>query len=76
MTVAELIIILQTYPSDMRVVTEGYEEGYDDILEVKQVKIKPAENPRWYIGAYNDSNDTDAISAIFINGANKGKDID
>ena len=31
MTVKELIAILQRYPSDMRVVVNGYEDGYDDV---------------------------------------------
>jgi hypothetical protein len=31
MTVSELIKHLQNYPGDMRVLTLGYEGGYDDI---------------------------------------------
>ncbi|WP_446831662.1 hypothetical protein [Candidatus Foliamicus sp.] len=31
MTTAQLIEILKTYPADLRVVVNGYEQGYDDI---------------------------------------------
>ena len=31
MTVKELIQILESYPSDLRIVVNGYEGGYDDI---------------------------------------------
>ena len=31
MTVAELIRILETHPPDLRVMVQGYEEGYDDL---------------------------------------------
>ena len=31
MTVQDLIHILRTYPADMRVVVNGYEEGFDDV---------------------------------------------
>lgn len=76
MTTAELIQQLQAYPPDMKVITEGYEEGYDDVVEVKLVKIKKTEKPKWYVGAYDNSDHSNAMSAIFINGANKCKDID
>lgn len=38
MTVRELIEILERYPSDMRAVVNGYEEGYDD-LSADQISI-------------------------------------
>ena len=36
MTIQDLIRILRTYPTDMCVVVNGYEEGYDD-LSPKQI---------------------------------------
>ena len=33
MKIADLIRILQTYPQDLRVVVDGYEDGYDDLVE-------------------------------------------
>ena len=40
MTVEELIQLLETYPPDLRVVVNGYEEGYDD-LSPEQVSVVP-----------------------------------
>jgi hypothetical protein len=76
MTANELIELLRVFPPETKVVVEGYEEGYDDIVDVKQIKIKNAEMPRWFVGTYDNSNDNNAEIAVFINGANKGKDID
>ena len=38
MTIGELIQILESYPLDMRVVVDGYEEGYDD-LSPEQISV-------------------------------------
>ncbi len=38
MTVNELIELLQKYPAGLRVVVNGYEEGYDD-LSPQQISI-------------------------------------
>ena len=38
MTIGELIQLLESYPSDMRVVVNGYEEGYDD-LSPEQISV-------------------------------------
>lgn len=44
MTVEELISILQEQPSDLRVVVNGYEEGYDDLTLEQIMRIKIALN--------------------------------
>ncbi len=38
MTVSELIELLQEYPANLRVVVNGYEEGYDD-LSPEQISV-------------------------------------
>ena len=38
MTVSELIDLLREYPASLRVVVNGYEEGYDD-LSPQQISI-------------------------------------
>ena len=38
MTVSELIELLQAYPTNLRVVVNGYEEGYDD-LSPEQISV-------------------------------------
>ena len=43
MTIAELIELLRTYPLGMRVVVDGYEEGFDDLspnrIFVKEIAL-------------------------------------
>lgn len=42
MNVKELIEVLGEYPAEMRVVVQGYEDGYDDLsgYSVKQRQVK------------------------------------
>ena len=35
MTVSQLIELLQTHPGDLRVVVNGYEEGFDDLSPIR-----------------------------------------
>lgn len=71
MTVQELIQQLETLPPDTKVVVRGYEDGYNDILQLKLVKIKSNENAHWYEGEYDDSNDEADIDAVNLFGHNK-----
>ena len=38
MTVGQLTRLLQSYPQDMRIVVDGYEDGYDD-LSPEQIAV-------------------------------------
>ena len=40
MTVQELIRILRTYPADIRVVVNGYEDGFDDVSPERIAVVK------------------------------------
>ena len=40
MTVQDLIRILRTYPPDMRVVVNGYEDGFDDVSSDRIAMVK------------------------------------
>ena len=57
MTVAELIQLLQRHPQDMRVVIDGYEEGYDDLTpeQLQMVKISLNTGTREYVGTHGDA---------------------
>ena len=37
MNVGELKFLLENYPEDMRVLVDGYEDGYDDIVPERMV---------------------------------------
>lgn len=70
MIALELIQHLQTLPSETKIVVRGYEDGYNDILELKQVKIKLRENQEWFYGEYEKSDAADTIVAIDLFGEN------
>jgi hypothetical protein len=73
MTVAELIEQLKQYPSDMLVVTEGYEERFDSIKSVQEINIKEADKKEWYLGKYDTPwNSTEGcFKAVFLYAGNK-----
>lgn len=53
MTVAELIELLKQYPSDLRVVTRGYEGGYDDLDNAEVIPLKENVHTAWYYGKHD-----------------------
>ena len=59
MTVGQLIRLLQSYPQDMRVVVNGYEDGYDDLesqlVSVREVRLDAGE--AWWEGQHRESED-------------------
>ncbi len=71
MTALELINHLQNLPPETKVVVRGYEDGYNDILQLKRVKIKHKNDSHWYDGEFEYSNDADAIDAIDLFGENQ-----
>ncbi len=71
MTAQELIKHLQTLPPHTTVVVRGYENGYNNILKLKEVKIKLNPNAYTWDGEYENSDDADAIIAIDLYGENQ-----
>lgn len=71
MTAQQLINHLQTLPPDTKIVVRGYEDGYNDILNLKEVNIKPKTDAYWYDGEYEDCDDADALTAIDLYGENQ-----
>jgi len=55
MKVSELIEKLKDCPQDARVVAPGYEDGVDDILDVKDLFIKPdGHKDQWCYGLHDE----------------------
>lgn len=50
MTTKELIEILKTYPEDMRVLIEGYEGGFDDVVKIEESVFNENVSTEWYYG--------------------------
>ena len=66
MTTGELIRLLAQYPPDMRVVVNGYEDGYDDLspTQVSTVKITLNTGKHRWEGKHGDPdgrNDADDV---------------
>ncbi len=59
MTVSELIELLQEYPADLRVVVNGYEEGYDDLSpeQISVAKISLNTGKHHWEGQHGDPRD-------------------
>lgn len=71
MTASELILKLQEIPPETRIVIRGYEDGYNDILQLLPVKIKLNVNEHWYEGAHEKSSDNEGSEAVELYGDNK-----
>jgi hypothetical protein len=53
MTVNELVEMLKNYPGDMRVLTLGYEGGYNDTeLKTEEIVFNFSQNDAWYYGPH------------------------
>ena len=69
MTVSESTQLLATHPSDMRVVVDGYEEGYDDLeqhlISVKEIRLDAGN--KWWEGRHRDSWDDRMNGSITVN---------
>ena len=60
MTVNELIEQLKNYPSDMRVLTLGYEGGYNDVeLKTDDIVFNANDKDKWYYGPHESVRYTD-----------------
>lgn len=54
MTVRELILELEKHPPNKLVLIPAYEEGYDELTEVREVKVNFKESDKYWRGHYTD----------------------
>lgn len=73
MTAKELIHLLQELPPETKIVVRGYEDGYNDIHQLKPVKLRKDMNAKWYYGEYFENNKEHSIAAIELYGENKNE---
>jgi hypothetical protein len=65
MTVNELIEQLKNYPGDMRILTLGYEGGYNDTeLKTEEIVFNFSQNDAWYYGPHECVKYTDGDTGI------------
>ena len=76
MTVGQLVELLQGYPQDLRVVVNGYEDGYDDLSpeQVSAVRIALNTGKHDWEGRHGDPGgstgrpaaDSDVVDALVL----------
>lgn len=75
MNAKELIELLKNLPPDQKVVIRGYEDGFNDIQELRKVRIVHKPDSKWYYGEYALSDKLGAIEAFELFGENKNEEI-
>ncbi len=69
MSVYELIRLLEKHPPDLRVVVNGYEEGYDDLearlVSVREIRLDAGK--KWWEGRHHDSWDNRTEGSAVVN---------
>ena len=67
-TVAKLIDELKKFPPDMPVITNGYEDQYENILPPKTISVKYVPGQPYYYGQFHYANQPDnkAFKALAI----------
>jgi hypothetical protein len=68
MKVRELIERLTSEDPNMRVVIQGYEQGYDEVKIVEYAKIVPntQKDKPWWDGEFNESRSEESEIALFL----------
>lgn len=72
MTVAELVRLLARHPADLRVVVNGYEDGYDDLSpgQVSRIRIALNTGKHQWEGRHGDSDvvapDGEVVEAVVL----------
>ena len=54
MTVKELIDKLEQYPPDRMVLVSAYEENYDELKEVREVRVHNIRSDKFWRGDWDD----------------------
>lgn len=74
MTAKEFINLLHELPHQIKIGVRGYEEGYNDIQQLKPVKLRHDMNAKWYYGEYFEDNSEHSIDAFELYGENKNQE--
>jgi hypothetical protein len=74
MTVRELIEALGKIHPDTKVVVRGYENGYNDVVSLRERNIMVQNKAKWWDGRYIET-DNSSIAALEIFGDNQIPDV-
>lgn len=67
MKVIELINILKEYTQELVVITEGYENGFNEIKQVLEILIESHPKKEWWDGEFQKT-EKNGIAAIYLQG--------
>jgi hypothetical protein len=67
-TVYQLIELLKAFPSDMPVITNGYEGEYENIVPPERLQVKYVPDEAWYNGQFHqcEEHGADNFEAVVI----------
>jgi len=65
MKVSELIKNLQKLPQELEVIVNGYENGFDDVIEIELKHIDKNINTNWWDGRHEQNNES-KIKAVYL----------
>ncbi len=70
MNVKDLIDKLKTLPADALVLVQGYEDGFDAVKAIRQIKVAKKPDAREWNGEYEEAekNNKNAVSSVVILG--------
>jgi len=70
LTAEQLINKLKTYPKDLKVLVDGYEDGLEPVIDICTTTVKYDATKEWYYGPYEEvaDSDTNAIKLISARG--------
>lgn len=71
MTIKDLKEKLAAFPDDTLVLVKGYEDGYNDIDQILEMKVHLNVHQHWYYGAHDETKEANGITAIALVGENK-----
>ena len=66
MTAKKLIVVLKGAPDDTRVITRGYEDGYDDVTGAVMAGIDLDVYPNEYYGHHELSDGPGSTTAVVL----------
>lgn len=74
LTVKDLIQKLSNFPSDLRVLVEGYEGGLSDILNIKQVQVALNQHKEDWLGPHEEDPNSKDNAVIILRSPNPNVD--
>lgn len=66
MTVKELIEELKKHSQDKIVLVNAYEEGFDELKDVKEIKVSYQESDKYWRGNYTDYPLDEALTSAIL----------